>query len=493
DADDQCPGFDDSLIGTSCNDGDDCTINDVYTSDCDCAGTFQDSDNDGVCDADDQCPGLNDALIGTSCDDGDACTENDLYGADCGCAGTLIDANNNNICDLDETDECTAPTNLQASNISAGSAALSWSASSAANEYELQYLVEDAPFNSIITLSVPGNGYTLTGLASNTTYLWRVRAVCNGESSPYSGIGNFTTTDGACPDSDNDGVCDADDQCPGFDDSLIGTSCNDGDDCTINDVYTSDCDCAGTFQDSDNDGVCDADDQCPGLNDALIGTSCDDGDACTENDLYGADCGCAGTLIDANNNNICDLDEGCAEPVNLNAFANSSTSATFEWSPIPNADAYRLQYRPIGFGPVSIDIPSSTYTDNNLPSGSTVQWRVRALCSSENSAFVNGPSVTLGSSLPMGAPTVTTKADELKLTLFPNPARDQVTLTVNHLKVASTVVVRNMMGQTLGSYLMGEDGQLTLSTAEWGNNQILLVTIYPEGQEPVSQRLVISR
>ena len=71
------------------------------------------------------------------------------------------------------------------------------------------------------------------------------------------------------PDSDGDGVCDTLDQCSGFDDALIGTACDDGDDCTINDVYTSTCDCVGTYTDSDGDGVCDADDICPGFDDNI--------------------------------------------------------------------------------------------------------------------------------------------------------------------------------------------------------------------------------
>jgi hypothetical protein len=403
-----------------------------------------DSDNDGVCDGDDQCPGMDDDLIGTPCDDGDVCTENDVFGADCNCAGTLIDANNNDICDLDEVDDCVAPANLQAANLTANTALLSWNPVAGANEYELQYLQQGMPMNNVVTLSVSGNSEQLTALSPNTTYLWRVKALCSSEDSPYSSVENFTTTDDACPDSDNDGVCDGDDQCPGMDD-------------------------------------------------ALIGTSCDDGDDCTENDVFGADCNCAGTLIDANNNDICDLDEGCSDPMGLNAFANSATSATFEWDPVPNANTYRLQYRPIGFNPISIDISAATYTDNNLPAGSTVQWRVRALCNNENSGFTNGSSVTLAGSLPMGAPGATVSGSAIQFSLFPNPARDQVTISLNHPTVASTVVVRNMVGQTLGTYRMRDAGQLTLDTNEWGNNQVLLVTMYAEGEEPVSQRLVISR
>ncbi len=43
-------------VGGACNDGDDCTTNDVFDTNCNCIGTFQDTDNDGICNANDQCP-----------------------------------------------------------------------------------------------------------------------------------------------------------------------------------------------------------------------------------------------------------------------------------------------------------------------------------------------------------------------------------------------------------------------------------------------------
>ena len=54
---DPCPAQ-----GTPCDDGDACTINDQYDNNCTCTGTFQDSDNDGVCDANDLCPGFDDNI-----------------------------------------------------------------------------------------------------------------------------------------------------------------------------------------------------------------------------------------------------------------------------------------------------------------------------------------------------------------------------------------------------------------------------------------------
>lgn len=67
-----------------------------------------------------------------------------------------------------------------------------------------------------------------------------------------------------CPDADMDGICDADDQCPGIDDGLIGMPCDDNDDCTTGDMYDGSCACVGTaLPDTDMDGTCDAFDNCP--------------------------------------------------------------------------------------------------------------------------------------------------------------------------------------------------------------------------------------
>jgi len=204
-----------TIDGGSCDDGLACTSNDTWSG-CDCVGTQQDSDGDGICDGDDSCPNLNNSLIGNSCNDGDPCTTNDVYTSACNCEGTF-------------------------------------------------------------------------------------------------------------QDSDNDGICNAQDSCPNLNNALIGSSCNDGDPCTTNDVYTTaSCGCAGTSaQDSDNDGVCDANDICPGFNDGidsdndgipngcdscngnLNGTACDDMDPQTTNDVFDAQCNCAGTLSGGQQVEIC--------------------------------------------------------------------------------------------------------------------------------------------------------------------------------------------
>jgi uncharacterized repeat protein (TIGR01451 family) len=75
----------DVYVSAICNDGDPCTVNDIILTDCSCAGTFADVDNDGTCDASDFCAGPE---AGTPCDDNNACTLNDVINADCVCVGT---------------------------------------------------------------------------------------------------------------------------------------------------------------------------------------------------------------------------------------------------------------------------------------------------------------------------------------------------------------------------------------------------------------------
>jgi|GEM_PF-3880527 len=90
----------------------------------------------------------------------------------------------------------------------------------------------------------------------------------------------------SAPDDDADGICNDADKCPSFDDLLIGTPCNDSLDCTVNDIWTANCNCEGTWADADNDGFCDFIDICPGspLNQDLNNDGFCDPVVCTVND-----------------------------------------------------------------------------------------------------------------------------------------------------------------------------------------------------------------
>jgi len=414
DADDQCPGFDDNLIGTACNDNDDCTTGDVWGTDCNCAGVFQDSDNDGICDAqdptngdctlnapcndndactendvydancncsgtlqdddndgvcnsNDQCPGFDDNLIGTACSDGDDCTVGEIWDTNCNCSGgVLLDDNNNGICDLDETCTGNLPEtesfesgignwtqgtddDLNWTRDSGGTPSSGTGPTTGADGSWYMYIEASGNGNGYPnkTASLVSDCFNVTDAAAATLefsyHMWGSAATMNldvqvstddGNSwsaaiwtatgdqgnqwnsatvdlSPYLNTSmriRFYGTTGTTWQGDisidavniftSDG-CD-----------LTGQACNDNNNCTTNDMYNANCDCVGTYQDSDNDGVCDFDDNCPGFDDTLIGSACDDGDDCYVGETWDNDCNCSGgTLLDNNNNGICDLDE----------------------------------------------------------------------------------------------------------------------------------------------------------------------------------------
>ncbi len=127
-------------------------------------------------------------------------------------------------------------------------------------------------------------------------------------------------------DADQDGICDPSDSCPGFDDKLIGASCDDNDPTTINDRYTSNCLCEGTTN-------------------CTIGQSCDDNDPCTINDQITDNiCSCAGTYQNAGQGNpACNFLNAdirvCLEGV---YDLNTNTMSTFLWQAdlLPNGQPY---------------------------------------------------------------------------------------------------------------------------------------------------------
>ena len=127
--------------------------------------------------------------------------------------------------------------------------------------------------------------------------------VGSSESDVYFDLISLKKMSGA--DADADGICDTEDQCPNFNNNLIGQPCSDGNACTINDVYTADCGCRGDYLDADGDGVCDTEDLCPKFDDSLIGQPCNDGNACTSNDIYTTNCDCIGRYVDADGDGIC--------------------------------------------------------------------------------------------------------------------------------------------------------------------------------------------
>jgi len=289
DANDICPGGDDTAdsdgdgipdfcdsacdVGAACNDGDACTTGDVYDSNCNCTGTFQDADNDNVCDANDACPNFNDSLIGTSCDDGDPNTTNDTWGSDCTCTGTPAGA-------------CTITT------ISSGGQVQSSNGSQNCRTFDFDGEYQDISF-ALSNVNTKVNGKPATRYSDLVT----IQYVSGGNTQTHATYTSNSTVDivGSttaiivCIE-DNDGQLGASvradvgtiTSCVEGDggnppNCTVGAACDDGDACTTGDVYDANCICAGTYTDADGDGVC-------------IGDDSNDNDPCVPNTCGGNGC-----------------------------------------------------------------------------------------------------------------------------------------------------------------------------------------------------------
>ena len=204
------------------------------------------------------------ALAGTACSDGNSNTVNDTWNASCQCLGLVLDC----------------------AGVPGGSALIGTSCND-------------------------GNGCT-------TGDLWNAGCQCVG--TPVTCNDNDPCTGDQCaggscvftplPDSDGDGICNAQDLCPTAFGS-IGSPCSDGNACTTTDLLNASCQCLGTaVPDNDGDGLCNAVDPCPsGPN---PGSTCDDGNACTINDAITAFCQCVGTALpDGDGDGICDVLDNC--------------------------------------------------------------------------------------------------------------------------------------------------------------------------------------
>ena len=274
-------------VGTACDDGDACTANDTYDANCNCIGTMEDTDADGICDAIDNCPNI------ANPDQTD--TNNDGIGDTCEATGTI---------------GLVCPDNIVV-NVAAG-------ATSSNISYPDATINSDCAWGTATVLAdggnLPSGSAFLLGTTTLTFHGW------DGCQSFPSCSFTVTLEEGATT-----GCAPPE-----------GSACDDDNPCTMNDMIDANCNCTGTFQDSDNDGICDATDNCPdtanpdqldenanGVGDLCengcafeAGTACDDGDPCTINDEYDANCNCIGSISDTDGDGICDVEDNCPDMAN---------------------------------------------------------------------------------------------------------------------------------------------------------------------------------
>ncbi len=279
-----------ALVGI-CSDNNDCTLDDSFFANCDCIGVLQDVDNDGVCNDLDVCPDFNDNLIGMPCDDRDPCTELSFYDDNCNCTpifnyallGTpsmssgyapLATRLNDGIVDnnslLAETGDASLHEWIE---IDLGEnrdieEVIIWNRTNCCQERlsNVYVLVADTPFPTDTDLTAAlanadfnyqiGDTSEEDVVKVDVAQIGRyVRLQKSGNNAPTGNNGENVINilelqvmgDTLQIDSDNDGICDDVDVCPGFDDTQIGQPCDDGDPCTELSIYNDNCECVPMF------------------------------------------------------------------------------------------------------------------------------------------------------------------------------------------------------------------------------------------------------
>ena len=301
-----------------------------------------DSDEDGVCDADEV----------TGCTDPTACnydstpttdTDNTLCtyvdGVCETCLNGLVidnDIDNDGVCDADETAGCTDPEACNAGNFTDTDNSLCTYVDGVCETCQEGVVVDNDSDDDGVC-----NANEVTGCTDPTA--------CNYDSTPTTDTDNTLCTyvDGVCEtcvngqvvdnDSDEDGVCDADEV----------TGCTDPTACNYDSTPTTDtdntlctyvdgdCETCENGQvvdnDSDDDGVCDANE----VSGCTDNTACNYEDTATESDdscLYEDALGeCGGIcLSDLDNDGICDNDDACVGLYDALGICNGTCPADLD-------------------------------------------------------------------------------------------------------------------------------------------------------------------
>ncbi len=485
----------------ACDDGNPCTENDQYTSDCECQGTPADSDGDGVCDEDDICPGGDDLLD----------EDEDGIPDECRCE-EQVDTFSTNPLTHTGPDSSTLLHRFEAS------------------AYELSFTISDLKARVIR----PNQGI----LERVSVYYWDTdgvqhhygtydgdtiatveAAIAGPVDSLLLSLSNgfeqglpipldvelslidYCQLIASCADQDGDGICDDEDKCPELSNELIGQACDDGDPCTVEDLYGEDCQCAGFFADADGDGVCDAEDECPGGDDTM----------------------------DENGNGTPDDCEECeAQAVhyfNTNPLYHSGPGASYAYAILP-AGHYDISFQieaidASAANPPYIDKVEVLYLDGNgvtqyggvytgqqtntadlfLPGEVTA---ILVLLSNDYSAFWKSGVLSvkfsaISSCVELRAGDRQTSAAlpgrSTGFQLYPNPAAEQAILAFERAPEEALITVRDVLGATVASYRIAGEQHLRLPVSNWrrkGSSGCFFISVQQPGAPPQTKRLMIT-
>ena len=486
--------------GASCNDNDVCTVNDVLDANCNCTGTNADSDGDGVCDGLDICPGGDDNID----------SDNDGIPDYCDCSPTTGNFSSNPL-------------------THSGSGANSTSVSFATGSKDVSFTVSGLGSKTngnpngryierVVVTYVDENGSTQTEgtydgnvvSSANVSITGEVQSVTVSLQDGYDGNygGNMSVSLSpidyciGCPDADGDGVCDVDDACPNLNNNLIGTSCDDGDACTANDVYGTNCLCAGTATgDSDGDGVCDASDVCPGGDDTVD----TDGDGTPDDcDNYN----CSDELISQFSSDPL-THQGTGSSLSNVSFPGGNEDAIFTIDGLnakTNGNPNKRYIEQVTVTYVDGGGATQTYGTFSGADQSSVSVSITGAVQSVEVSLIDIYDGNTGSEVMSINPGDVTscitpgaltwgngsQSDGHAIDVYPNPTKSELYLRFENTPEEAEIKLTSVLGKLVGTYQLADQPVLRIDLEQLDlKGQTIFVNINVKGRRPVTKRVFV--
>lgn len=254
--------------------------------------------------------------------------------------------------------------------------------------------------------------------------------------------------------------------------------------------------------DADSDGVCDEYDVCPTFNDQMLGTACNDQNDCTTNDIYTGCNVCPGTPTSFNFN-VSSLTHKCtgSKFTTLNfpnvmnngvKFTISNINADVTASNSKNRFIDRVTVTYVNGSNNTIQFMVINGTAANIPQLIQIGDVVKSVTVSLTDGFDGNSAVTQSISLSTvtcnngNAPESISESSipeslNYEMTLFPNPAQQYFTVSLDYPVIQADVVIYNSLGSEIYRTAMTDTRSKVISLNGYITGpQVLYVMLVPK-------------
>lgn len=265
--------------------------------------------------------------------------------------------------------------------------------------------------------------------------------------------------------------------------------------------------------DADNDGFCDEYDVCAAFNDQMLGTACNDQNDCTINDIYTGCNVCKGTPVTYNFNVNTLTHRGTGSKFTTLTFPNTMTSgivftisdinANTTTTTIKNRFIDRVTISYVDGDNVSKQFVVLNGTSVNRSEAIQINDDIKSVTVSLTDGYDGSSAVTQSISLSAVTCNSGTMPESIQenplpeslnyeMTLYPNPAQDQFTVSLDYPVNHADIIIFNSLGSEIYRTNMTETRSKVVSLNGYiSGPQILYVMMVPRDQKPVTQKLII--